>query len=288
MKKQILTFPIFLTLFFLFLWGKTVWADVCGSQSWYGLYECRVENICRDYESDKPVYTVRDYEAADDASWEFHNSSSRAPAVETAKVIYRENMGNIYKCGIIQSQRNTLEKLSEFIRQESSGQLSDAIGGQIDQRITRLERSSVAIWCSLTDDEAIQNKLAILRETSHEACRYISYLEYTKLYYSDLSQFSSSDIIDNYGTDVVTEKYASPELPKQLEWVQNEIAAEIAHTYKVFPIAYHAYSEYENNFPIHFLLEILRADFLVLRRSLYQSIMPLAQLGLKVINAMSY
>jgi hypothetical protein len=42
--------------------------------------------------------------------------------------IYRENMGNIYKCGMIQSQRNSLTKLGEFIKKEASGQLSDAVG----------------------------------------------------------------------------------------------------------------------------------------------------------------
>jgi len=200
-------------------------------------------------------------------------------------------MGNIYKCGIVQSQRNALEKLWDFIKQESSGKLSDTIGTQIDQRINRIEIQSATIGCSLTDSDTIQNKRNILRETTYEACRYVSYLEYNKQYYKKLSVFTPENIppeaLAAYWSGTL-DSYPVSELSAKVNSIQNEIAEEIAHTYKVFPIAYHAYSEYENNFPIHFLLEVVRADFLVLRRSLYQAIMPIAQVGLKVINAMSY
>ena len=102
--------------------------DICGSQSDYALYECRVKNVCEAYKSEKPVYASEDYESAEDATPEFQNQNTNTPALDNVMKIYRENMGNIYKCGMIQSQRNSLTKLGEFIKQESSGQLSDAVG----------------------------------------------------------------------------------------------------------------------------------------------------------------
>jgi len=54
----------------------------------------------------------------------------------------------------------------------------------MEQRISRLELSADTIGCVLTDRETIQNKLNILKETTHEACRYVNYLEYMKEYYT--------------------------------------------------------------------------------------------------------
>ena len=67
-----------------------------------------------------------------------------------------------------------------------------------------------------------------------------------------------------------------------------EIEDEIEHTYKVFPLAYSGYSDYENNFPIHFLLDIIKDDYKILRKKLYEVLMPIAQVWYKIINAMSY
>lgn len=293
----------FLKLFLLFsllfsFWKSVFWADdFCGTQKWFELYECRVENICSEYESEKPVFNSSDFESAADVQQEFQNGNNQAPALSSAKKIYRDNMSNIYKCGIIQSQRNTLNKLSEFIRQESSGQLSDAVWGQIDQRINRLELSSNTIGCTLSDNQTEQNKLNILRETTQQLCKYTSYLEYIKWYYERTgnaynqtnpadSQLSDGSY-DNETLNRLT-KTTPREVTNYITQTQNEIAEEISHTYKTFPIAFHAYSEYENIYPIHFLLEIIRWDFLILRKLLYQNLLPIAQLWLKVINAMSF
>jgi len=292
--KNILTISLFV---FWILWHQyqSFCADeYCGEQSWEALYNCRVEKVCREFKSDKPVYTGEDYPNHQESSSWFANRWGAAPAFEDAKGIYRENMGNIYKCGIIQSQRNALDSLLELVKQEVSGEISDVIGWQIENQINRMELSSNTLGCSLTDSDTVQNKLNILKETSFEACRYISYLEYSQSYYGNIDTFTPNwddetgwNIPEWYNEDLV-KNYPMGELPRQINNVRQEIAEEIAHTYKVFPIAYHAYSEYENNFPMHFLLELVRADFIVLRQSLYQAIMPLAQVWLKVINAMSY
>ena len=94
-------------------------------------------------------------------------------------------MNNIYRCGLIQSQRNALEFLERQIRQEASGQLADTLGNQITQRLQRLELSAGRIGCALTDTDTIHNKLNILRETTHRTCIYVNYLEWVREYHQD-------------------------------------------------------------------------------------------------------
>lgn len=280
MKKNLLI----LCLIFSLLWSfiPLVSAeDTCGSQSGFSQYTCRVDKICQWYESEKPTYNTEDYEDAEGAQSEFHGQKSTAPALNTAKKLYRENMGNIYKCAMIQAQKNSLTFIKKQISTEKSGKLEDTVWWQIDVRINRLELSANKIGCALTDKKQVNNKLNVLRETSYEACRYTSYLEYLKGFYRNTDNQLET-------TAEVETTLVNGQLPQMIEWVQDEIAQEIAHTYKVFPIAFQAYAEYENNFPVHFLLEIIKGDFLLLRQWLYETLMPIAQLGLKVINAMSY
>ena len=255
--------------------------DICGSELWYGLYECRVENICSEYKSEKPTYRVEDYLPADEMINIVEDPVQQAPEFYNAKWLYRENMWNIYKCAMIQSQKNALEFLSGQFKQESSGHLSDTLEWQMELRMSRLDLSAGKIGCVLTDRETIQNKLNILRETTYEACRYVNYLEYMKIYYSEPGIIAQR-------LDDKEWWYPLIEIPERIAWIQWEIAEEISYTYKIFPIAYHAYSEYENNFPIHFLLEVIKADFKLVRNRFHETLMPLAQLWYKVINAMSY
>ena len=196
-------------------------------------------------------------------------------------------MWNIYKCAIIQSQINTLENLEEFIGQESSWRLTDSIGWQISLRVNRLEISASTIGCTLADDESIQNKLNLLYETTYQACKHVSYLEYLKSYYEKTGTLFGDELEREAEWNNFSLKVTPQQVANDINARKNAVAEEISHTYQVFPIAYHAYSEYENNFPIHFLLEIIRADFMLLRENLRDNLMPIAQLGLKIINAMS-
>lgn len=116
----------------------------------------------------------------------------------------------------------------------------------------------------------------------------MSYLEYLKAYYEKTDNvYDEEKQRELYGNDFSFSS-TPQEIQQDINRRKNAVAEEISHTYNVFPIAYHAYSEYENNFPIHFLLEIIRADFLLLREGLRDNLMPIAQLGLKIINAMSH
>lgn len=287
MIKIAITYSLFSVSLLLFSAPVYAEEDICGSQDGFGIYECRVKNVCEKYKSPKPVYNSQDYENAESQSPEFQWSQSMTMELDAVKKLYRENMGNIYKCAIIQSQINTLENLVEFIAQESSGRLSDNVGGQLSLRINRLEISASTIGCTLADDESIQNKLNLLYETTYQACKHVSYLEYLKSYYKKTETlFTQQERINNYGNDYLF-SFSPQKIANDINARTNLVAEEISHTYEIFPIAYHAYSEYENNFPIHFLLEIIRADFMLLSDNLKDNLMPIAQLWLKIINAQS-
>jgi hypothetical protein len=85
-------------------------------------------------------------------------------------------------------------------------------------------------------------------------CTYTSYLEYIKAFYEKTENSAITVPEEDDTLFTVTPR----ELSNQVNQAKNAIGTEIAHTYKVFPIAFHAYSEYENNFPIHFLLEVIK------------------------------
>jgi hypothetical protein len=82
------------------------------------------------------------------------------------------------------------------------------------------------------------------------------------------------------------EKYDVWELLKNEVKKKWELDEEIEHTYKVFPLAFHAYTEYENNITIHFLLELIKEDYIILRQKLHNTLNPINQLVYKVSNAM--
>jgi hypothetical protein len=68
--------------------------------------------------------------------------------------------------------------------------------------------------------------------------------------------------------------------------VQSQITDEIEKVNKVFPVAFRAYAEYENNYTTHVLLELLKDDFIVFREELHKNLNPINQVVYKIKNAM--
>jgi hypothetical protein len=77
----------------------------------------------------------------------------------------------------------------------------------------------------------------------------------------DRSNPADAQILEgSYDNNVLNQltKVTPSKISNDINASKNEIAKEISHTYKVFPIAFQAYGEYENNFPIHVLLEVIK------------------------------
>jgi hypothetical protein len=66
---------------------------------------------------------------------------------------------------------------------------------------------------------------------------------------------------------------------------KNQIDNEINHIYKVYPIAFNAYKQYEDNLSTHLLLELIRDDYKILRDNLHKVLNPINQVVYKISNA---
>ena len=66
----------------------------------------------------------------------------------------------------------------------------------------------------------------------------------------------------------------------------SRINYEIDRAFKLFPIAYKEYISYENYYPIHFLLLLIKQDFFDYRQAYHNVINPINQVVYKISNAM--
>lgn len=277
--------------------------DTCETKSGYELYTCRVDKICSigEYTNLKPVFKSEDFlEASEYLGDTTVDQNSAYKVLEEVKKQYRSNIGTIYSCAMIQAQTNGLNLIDEkLVKFEESWKLDDVIGNRVTARKTKLKAASDVLECITSDSETIFNKQNILQETTHQACSYVTYLEYLKQYYSSIpnilwvngdNEASAWDTekqrIEKEGRENIIQEYSTSQISQLISNVDNTIDREIEHTYKIFPIAFQAYTEYENSYPLHFLLEVIREDFVLLRRSIHAALMPIAQVGYKIINAM--
>ena len=321
MKKKIIVSVIvsLIVINITYAWLKPK-TTICIWKKWYELYECRYKKLCLDKiiwsETQDENYQIitkpRQYENADKI-WKLKLNSSSShwldlsdnyndiklwnplkPYVK-ASTDFRENINDIYKCSIINIQKDSLKVIKEeLISLDKTWELSKWIWKKIDRNIKKLDKASKICKNNYNKDNTksssnpIYKKDIVLNEVTYETCKYISYLEYLKEYYSNPSKALWIDNInENANKTALWRQFSIDEVSSSTNKVIYEINNEIAHTKKVFPIAFGAYVEYESNYPIHALLWLLKEDFILLRKYLYKSINPINQVVYKISNAMS-
>lgn len=265
MKKILIIFVI------LLLFTSQIYA---ASDVNYDKYKTNVEKNCKNYEiENNVVINIDEYKSA----WSYQLMNKLNPDYAITKAVdkYKTDMNSIYKCAVIDSQKNSLNIISTKLPNSSS--VKEQINQSIEKQKSKLDIQFKDAWCA-NIDKYIVIKKNILDQTTYETCRYSYYMDYLKTYYDDFSKTATT-----WDTT-----------PKSIEYYvsyQNtytsRIDYEIQRAYDVFPIAYHAYTEYENNFPIHLLLEVIKQDFIVLREKFYEVISPINQVVYKISNAMS-
>lgn len=282
----------------------------CGNQTNFELYECRIQNICEEYKPDKMIYASEDYKRASEydnmsiSEIVFISNHGQNKPIELARQNYKESMSNIYKCAIIESQINSLEMVKEkLIVEDKTSELSQRLDKNIKEQIEKLNIKQKDL-CTGSEKKELFNKLNVLKQTTYETCRYIYYLDYLKYYYSDLSNVLGMNIPEDaqWNGDIGYTELA-PTKEEEKAWqksftvvgtanmqsnIMSQINEEIDHTKRVFPVVFYAYGEYESNYPLHVILEVIKEDFMVFREKLYKAIWPINQLWYKVMNAMSY
>lgn len=260
-KNKIIIISILIILWFSFVTYK-IFAD---EKTWYELYQNRVDKICWQYKTQNSVYTTKKYEEIkDDKSWE---------NIGKAKELYKENMNNLYKCMIIGIQYSSYWNIKKLIK--GNPELEKTIWKQIDDKKNKINLTNSKLRCNLSNDDINTiNKLQYFTQATYELCKYHSYLEYLREYNSNYKNFD------------IKEEISIEDLKKIEQERRNEIDEEITHVYKIFPIAFNAYKQYEDNYATHIYLELIKQDYISLRENLNKSLNPINQVVYKIANAM--
>lgn len=235
------------------------------SKTWFSLYEERVRCLCEKYEPEKALIIIED---------KFEEIENRYDLIDIKK-IHQTNMNNIYKCWILSIQKKSFE-LTKKILIKPNPDLKDRLEQKIDEKISLIWLSLVKLKCNEFNEKNSILKLNVLKQVTYETCKYVNYLEYLK---------EKNTIIANIAPEDKDE-YAINEIYEIENRYNKAIDEEIKHVYKIFPLAFHAYTEYENNVVIHLLLEVIKEDYIVIREKLHQVLNPINQVVYKISNAM--
>lgn len=281
--------------FIIFLLAITNQANVFADNNsdFFQLYKSRVTEVCEPYKkytqwtSEKIVpiiFDVKPYENAKDYEKEetvvdslFFLSNREEKPLKSAVINYKENMNSIYKCAMINSQNNSIKFLKDRLLKNLDWEIKKQIEPKLESLLNKLDIVNKSSDCKWIWKE-IYNKYFILNQVTYETCRYNFYMEYLKSYYWELD-----NAIDIWDRDSVSITEVSSSSSKIIDAIDDEIN----HAYKIFPIVFNSYSEFENNYPIHFMLTIIKDDYIALRDKLYKALSPINQVVYKISNAMS-
>lgn len=289
MKKLIIILPVIYFLFFSWVYAQE---DCEIIDDIYKKYECRINKICKTYKDNKVVFNIKKYKKAEyykemELSDVFTISKIEIKPIKKAVSIYKENLNSIYNCAILNTQKNSISSVKQNLKLDKSWAVKKALEPKIKNILNRINILSNKQKCLNIDKKTIFNKLSILKQTTYETCRFSYYGEYLKEYYNDTSKALEDEITKIHEEVWKDPVFTNLEVAKKLSNIQESIDTEINQAYKIFPIAYNAYSKYENNFPIHFLLELLKEDFIIFREKLHKTINPINQVVYKIKDAMS-
>lgn len=283
MKKINITFITILIISILTI-NFTYWdSKTMSSSTWYTLYEERVSSFCKEYKindgSSEIIYTID----KDDQFINFEKNPSKAwKSIQLAKEQYRKNMDNIYWCATNVVYYRALKQVKEDLL-KSNPELDSKLKNKLEEQIKAIELkiSQNSNKCKVTSEKNNSIiKKSVLKQTTYEVCKYSFYLEYLKSFNEQMAALD--DETKNNQDNAKTIQTILQEESKK----KNQIQKEMDDAFKVFPIAFKAYSEYENNITIHIYLELLREDYNLLREWLHKSINPINQVVYKISNAM--
>lgn len=248
-------------------------------------YECYVENICEEYKEASLVYTPTPYEEVEKhLSWTGNVTSvsnTSHGGILYALHTYKTNMNNLYNCAMIQSQKNAITLLqTKLVSLDKTGDLKKYFVPKLQTLLTKTNTLQSQYQCKNIDKESIFYKHSILKQATYETCSFHLYMNYLKEKYQNPSYALTGIIQDTKGIPL-------PYSLQAIASIQRSIDKEIEHSKQIFSLSYHAYTEYENNLPIHLLLQLIKEDLMIYRDKLYQALNPINQVVYKISNAMN-
>ena len=251
----------------------------CWTINWEERYNCQVKNFCEVYKVEEINHKSIDYFESDE-TWE-------KKLFETAKEKYRDNQNDIYSCSIIRLQKNSYKLILEkLIEKDRWWTLKSRVSQKFNLKIQKLDQIYKQKECKTPKNKeewnSLQFKQNLLNESAYEYCKYSYYLNYLQNHYKNIENANKEYFWDNENNSFKISQVAAIQSK-----LQQDISDEQSHSSKVFSMAFETYIDYENNYPVHILLELLKEDFIVLRRKLHEAISPINQVVYKISNAMS-
>lgn len=202
--------------------------------------------------------------------------------LEKASYVYKETMGAIYACAVMNAKVRITDNLLTKIPTKQSN-LKERLTKQLSYTRKTMEQKGCR---EVKDTSELSLKKSLLDNTTYQYCNYRQYLYYLDnaskksigAYYNPQqgSTANAPNLIGN--TDIAAQEIAHS---------ANKIRAEISHTKEVYPQAMVAFTEFERTYASHVLLEFILQDYIELRDSLKQLLNPIGQVVYKASNAQS-
>jgi len=254
--------------------------SLCWAKEWKDRYDCQIKNFCEVYKVKEPTHKWEDYFESD-STWE-------ESLFKTAKKKYRENQNWIYACGVIKIQKNSYKLVkNKLVKIDKTWKVVSKISEKIDLKLKKLK----IIWkekdCisseNKEEENRLQTKTKLLNESAYEFCKYNFYLNFLQNHYKNINNANQEFLWKNKEKN----SFKIWKVAKIQSKLQKDLVDEISHSERVFELAFSTYIDYENNHPVHILLELIKEDFYVLRQKLHEMISPINQVVYKISNAMS-
>ncbi len=298
MNKKIISSIIMLSIIFSIY--NTSFAEE--KNTLYEGYKKNVETYCinanfytQEDKWNKYIYKYKEYQKYYPTVEELKNNSKIKAflnqndfALKAIKQIYRDTQNEIYKCWLISAQYKSMKLLENLTKADKTWTLKILIKNKIKPKIKRLKQ--INSQCKLPENNISISKKNILDQSTFELCKYSFYLDYLDSYYSKIDNILWIDETKlKWKTKKAYENISyNPDVIAGLKsQIQNNISSEKNHSYQIYKLAFTAYSEYQNNYPIHLALWLLKDNLIIYRENLYKAISPINQVVYKIIHAMS-
>ena len=208
--------------------------------------------------------------------------------VEKASHIYKETMGAVYACAVMNTKIRIIDTLTSAIPMTQSNTKN-----RLKNQLSSLRKTLGKKGCrEIADTSEISLKKTLLDNTTYQYCNYRHYLAYLEnasrkaldIYYQ-INKDSGTGLGYNTGSYNLLKNTDSATM--QISQSAGEIVSEIAHTKEIYPQAMVAFTEFERTYASHILLELILQDYIELRTSLKKLMNPIGQVIYKASNAQS-
>ncbi|MDD5197952.1 MAG: hypothetical protein PHN60_03790 [Candidatus Gracilibacteria bacterium] len=202
--------------------------------------------------------------------------------LEKASYVYKETMGAVYACAVMNAKVRIIGTLMAKIPMTQSNTKE-----RYQKQLVYIQKIA-GEKCRITGDTSeLSVKKTLLDNTAYQYCNYRQYL-----YYLDSASKKSLDIYYKIHTEGNTTENANllkntDSAAMEIFQSAGKITSEIAHTREVFPQAMVAFAEFEKTYASHIILEFILQDYLDLRDTLKKLLNPIGQVIYKASNAQS-